>query len=114
MFGVLIAFAFISRQQPKTSLALSGLMVAFAVVTLFWLPWSVPWLSIQAYDAHLNQKYDQAISYYGQIISLEPNNGWAFYNRSHAYHMAGDDVKALADANRAYELGAFDPQQGAK
>jgi rhomboid protease GluP len=114
VFGVLIAFGFITHHQRKTSLALSGLFVVFAVVTLFWLPWSARWLGYRAYDAHLNQKYDQAISYYSRVIALEPENGWAFNNRANAYHLAGDDVKAQADALRAYELGAFDPQQEGK
>lgn len=111
VFGMLAAFAFATHYRRRTSLTLVSVMIAVSALFLFWVPWSIPWLSAKGYHAHIANQYRQAIGYYSRIIALDPENGWAFYNRASAYHMAGDDAKAQADTVRAIELGVVNPYE---
>jgi GlpG protein len=89
LFGAGVAGAFLLPfNQRLIQLALSAMIVA-AVVSLFWCPWSVPWLSYKAYAAHDAGDYRTAIRYYDRIIEKEPENSWALGNRRLAYQALG-------------------------
>ena len=49
--------------------------------------------------------YDQAIADFDEAIALDPQDALAYANRGYAYYNLGDDDKAIADYERALELG---------
>jgi membrane associated rhomboid family serine protease len=104
LFGVLVAACFVTRYQPR--LAVTGLIVLSisAIVSLLWAPWSPRWLAIKAYHAHVAQEYPKALDYYTRIIAIDPDNAWAYINRSFTHQALGDMDKAAADRAKALEL----------
>ncbi|MDC0936172.1 tetratricopeptide repeat protein [Pirellulales bacterium] len=89
-------------------------LVVASIVPLFWCPWSVTWLSNKAYNAHTAERkaynahtaerYDVAVDRYTQIIHLDPDNSWAYLNRSIVYQALGQPDKAKADLQRARDI----------
>jgi tetratricopeptide (TPR) repeat protein len=79
-------------------------MVVLSIIPLVWCPWSVAWLSKQAYDAHAAERYDEAIERYSEIIRRDPNNAWAHLSRGRAYQAIGEKGNAELDLRRAHEL----------
>lgn len=104
MFGAFVAAAFALRFHPRLMLTSAGVMLALAITFLFWCPWSVTWLSLKAYDAHLAEQYETALARYSQIIRRDPHNAWAYHSRGLAYQSLGQPEQSQADLNRAYEL----------
>ena len=51
---------------------------------------------------------DRAIADYGEAITINPKNAWAYSNRSRMYLYTGFS-QALADGNQAVELDLKDP-----
>jgi GlpG protein len=104
LFGGAVAGSFLLRFRPR--LIFSGLvaLVVFSIVPLFWCPWSITWLSDKAYNAHAAAQYDVAVKRYTQITNLDPDNAWAYLNRSYAYQALGQLDKAQADLQRAREI----------
>ena len=104
LFGSAVAGAF--YLNFKRRLVLSGLvgLLVFSIIPLFWCPWSVAWLSIKAYDAHAAGQYGVAIDRYTQITHIDPDNAWAYLNRSYAYQTLGQQEKAESDLRRAREI----------
>jgi GlpG protein len=89
LFGAGVAGAFLLPYRKRlVQIALSAMIVA-AIGSLFWCPWSVPWLSYKAYAAHDAGDYRTAIRYYDRIIEKEPENSWASGNRRLAYQALG-------------------------
>ncbi|MFC1858124.1 tetratricopeptide repeat protein [Thermodesulfobacteriota bacterium] len=66
-----------------------------------------------AYDylgwLYIKQKlHDESMSYLNKSIEINPDNGWALYNRGRIHFIKGDLEDALNDAQRACELGFKD------
>jgi tetratricopeptide (TPR) repeat protein len=58
----------------------------------------------------LLRRYQEAIADYNEAIRLKPDQGVFYQNRSYAYFASGDKKKALADAEKAQNLGVtMDP-----
>ena len=106
LFGVLAGGYFVPRLRPRLVLVGLAAMFALSIVPLFWCPWSVLWLSTQAYNAHAARQYDRAIERYSQVIRMEPDNAWAYYNRSTVYEELDEPHKAQEDRQKAL---AIDP-----
>ena len=70
---------------------------------------SVTWLSNKAFNAHLARRYDVAVDRYTQIIRIDPDNAWAYLNRSYVYQALGQPEEARTDLEKA--LG-IDPSIG--
>jgi GlpG protein len=104
LFGCLVAGSFVAPYHRR--LALSGLvvMVVLSVVLLFWCPWSITWLSNQAFQAHQAQRYADAFELYTRILRMDPTNAWALYNRSGVYEALGQVQQSEADLVRALQL----------
>ena len=85
LFGVAVAGTFVLHVKRRLMSAGLGALVVFSIVPLFWCPWSVTWLSHQAYKAHAAGRYDAAVDRYTQVIRIAPDNAWAYLNRSFAY-----------------------------
>lgn len=104
LFGGAVAGAFALHFKPRLVLAALVVLVAFSIVPLYWCPWSVLWLSTKAYEAHTAEQYKVAIERYTQIIHLDPDNSWAYLNRSIVYQSLGLPEMANADLQRAREI----------
>ena len=104
LFGGAVAGAFILRFKPRLVLAGLVALVVLSIIPLFWCPWSVTWLSHKAYNAHAGERYDVALDRYTQVIQIDPDNAWAYLNRSFVYQALGQPEKAQADLQRAREI----------
>jgi GlpG protein len=104
VFGVLVAATFGSGYWRRIAQATLAALVVGAVVPLYWAPWSVQWLTVKAYDAHVALRYDDAVNYYSRIIKLDPDNALAYINRSLAYRGLGDVDRAEADREKALAI----------
>jgi GlpG protein len=107
LFGLAVAGScFVLRYPPRLVRAgLIGLVVC-SIIPLFWCPWSVAWLSRKAFDAHAAGRYEAALDRYAQIIRRDPDNAWAYLNRSSVREALGDPEGAQADLRKAR---AIDP-----
>lgn len=74
IIGLLIAFKFIVKKYEKLSLSLLILLSCFSVSMLYICPWSVSWMSVQAYHHHHDKEYEEARFYYEKILWFDPNN----------------------------------------
>lgn len=101
--GAVVASLVIRWRPWLTGLVLAGLVTG-SIVPLVWCPWSVTWLSQQAYSAHLAERYAEAIDYYSQIIRRDPRNAWALMNRGLILRSIGDREEGEADMQRAREI----------
>ena len=104
LFGGAVAGSFVLRYKPRLMLAGLAALAVFSIIPLFWCPWSVTWLSHKAYDAHAAERYDAALDRYTHIIQIDPDNAWAYLNRSGVYQAPGDSEKAQADFQKARDI----------
>lgn len=104
LFGGAVAGSFVLNNRPRLMLAGMSLLVVLSIIPLFWCPWSISWLSHRAYNAHAAEHYETALKWYTQIIQLDPQNAWAYRNRSGVYGALGESDKAAADLERVHQL----------
>jgi len=102
--GAAVAGIAVHGKWFRQSIAGMALLAAFTVISLFWAPWSVDWLSSQAYNAHSAERFGEARSYYTRVIDRDPNNAWAYINRSIVNDVLGNPFEARSDRERAVEL----------
>ena len=55
----------------------------------------------EAVEAHWKWNLEKAIRLYTRVVTLDPNNARAYFNRGVAYRSQGDMDRALADFNHA-------------
>ncbi len=108
IFGMAVA-AVVTRRHQLLGMCAAITCAAAAVLPLFWMPWSVEWLSHRAYAAHDHARLDEAIEWYGKIIARDAKNAWAYYNRALAWEGKGETERASADFDVAKRL---DPSYG--
>jgi GlpG protein len=104
LFGASIAAAWVLRPYRPLAVAAAGALLAASVMFCVWCPWSITWLSNEAYKAHAAGRYVDAIEAYTRIIQREPEYAWAFQNRSFAYQAVGNEDKAEKDMETALQL----------
>ncbi|MCB9769096.1 MAG: rhomboid family intramembrane serine protease [Candidatus Omnitrophica bacterium] len=104
IFGGLVAFAFTVKSYRRLSQAGLIALIALSWVPLFWCPWSTTWLGKEAYAAHSEGRYEEALDYYNRIIKKDPYNAWAYSNRADINRRLGKYVDALRDERKAAEL----------
>ncbi len=104
LFGSCVAGASVLPPWRALGRSMTGIVVAIAILLLFWCPWSPTWLSIKAYDAHVAGRYQEAVEQYTRVIRVAPQNAWAFLNRSYAYQALGNDEQAGKDSATAHTL----------
>jgi rhomboid protease GluP len=104
IFGAAVANYFIVGYRRTGTLAGLAGMVLFCIISLFWCPWSVTWLSQKAYAAHVAAQYDRARDLYSRIIQIDPKNAWAYQNRSAVFDSLGKDEEARHDLEAARKI----------
>jgi rhomboid protease GluP len=105
VFGSLVAGYFMVRYKPVLTFSGLSFLIILTIIPLFWCPWSVTWLSIKARNAQIEQKYAEAIERYTQILQLDNENAWAYYNRGRIYEYLDKPELAEADLEQAKRLG---------
>lgn len=103
-FGAAATGFFRVGRKRQLMLATFFASILAAVVPLFWCPWSVSWLTIKALAAHESERYREAVDLYSRIIRIDPDDAWAYANRSDAYDALGELEKSQADATKALQL----------
>jgi rhomboid protease GluP len=111
LFGAGVASTFVTRDQRRWISVSFAAFVLISFVPLVWCPWSVTWLSMKAYNAHLEQHYEEALKWYSKVIAVQPNNDWAYTNRSMVYTSLNQQEKADEDLNRARQLNLNSEQK---
>ncbi len=104
LFGAAVAGAFVLQFNRRLMFAGLVTLVVSSIVPLFWCPWSITWLSYKAYNAHIEERYDAALERYTQIINLDPENSWAYLNRSFVFESLSKPEEAQADLQKAREI----------
>jgi GlpG protein len=104
LFGAGVAGAFALSYRPRLAFFALTLFVLGSIPPLLWCPWSVTWLSLKAYDAHLAEHVDEAIYWYTRIVQRDPGNACAYLNRGNLYQATNRDHLARRDFERAREL----------
>lgn len=104
VFGAVVATAFVLHTAPRLMKAGLLALMALSIVPLFWAPWSVTWLSHQAFERHAGGEFEKALDLYSRVIDAEPRNSWAYLNRSMVHEELGQADKAEADFNTACQL----------
>ena len=104
LFGAAVAGAFVLQFNRRLMFVGLATLVVLSIVPLFWCPWSITWLSHKAYNAHAEERYDAALKRYTQIINLDPENSWAYLNRSFVYESLSKPDEAQADLQKAQEI----------
>lgn len=75
-----MSLAYISRFQRKIQLTISLILLFFSTTMIFWTPFSISYLSSKAYNLHKDQKVDEAILVYKQILERDAKNEFAKEN----------------------------------
>ena len=104
LFGAVVAGAFVLHTAPRLMKAGLLALVALSMIPLLWAPWSIPWLSHQAFETHTGGDFKRALDLYSRVIDAEPRNSWAYLNRSMVHEELGQADKAEADFNTACQL----------
>jgi len=72
--------AYISRFQTTRQVTISLSLLLFLTSMIFWTPFSTAYLSHKAYNLHKDQKIDEAILLYKQILDRDNDNEFAKEN----------------------------------
>lgn len=75
-----LTFAYISRFQISRQVTISALILGILTSMIYWTPFSTSYLSHKAYDLHKDQKVDEAILVYKQILNRDDKNEFAKEN----------------------------------
>jgi GlpG protein len=105
LFGLAVAEAFVCRRRIALMLFNLAALGILATLPLFWCPWSVTWVSIQANKALVKQDYPAAIGWYQRALKLgqEPAFVWeslaqiyGYQNRQAEYAEALEKLRQVA------------------
>jgi membrane associated rhomboid family serine protease len=97
LFGMAIAAVFVLRYRLLLTAPGLALLLACAVVPLFWAPWSREWVSAQAGIAHTQHDYPRAVALYRRSLQMGGDRTWAWHNLAVIYGYT-HDASNYADA----------------
>jgi len=99
LFGMAIAGSVVlGRGRTIIRLTAAALLIA-SIVTLFWCPWSVGWVSSKALKAFVRGDYPTAIRELQRSSDLGADRVWVFKNLALAYFLRGDLTQYKATLN---------------
>ena len=104
LFGMLVAAVLVLKYRRQLLIPALVILVAGSLLPVFWCPWSVAWLGLQANRAYQAGDHGRAITFYDQAIAKDPNAAWAYFNRACSYRAVGNRAKAQADFTKASQL----------
>lgn len=102
-----VAFSESKWQFPATAavIALAGL----AITPLYWNPFSVDWVSLEALKAMKARKWDESIRHYERSMELGQDRVWALDGIARVQGMRGDQpamLKTIAEIERIDQAAA--------
>jgi rhomboid protease GluP len=103
-WGIIVADIFVVKYKPRLSQIAGFAMIVVSIVPLFWCPWSVIWVSKQAYNAHSKGDYVNAINFYNRSLELGQDPVWVYTNLASAYKSIGDQPKYEEAVKKVQEL----------
>jgi membrane associated rhomboid family serine protease len=94
-----MTLAFISRFQMAIQVSISLILLMFLATMIFWTPYSTSYLSHKAYNLHKDQKVDEAILVYKQILERDAKNEFAKENlkQLEIYQLSEKAIKLQVD-----------------
>lgn len=104
LFGVSVAGSLILFEKRNLSRCGWAALLVGSIVPLFWCPWSIGWHMHRAYNAHVAERYESALKHYSVVIERDPENAWAYANRSGVYLALGHPEQSQADLRKAHEI----------
>jgi GlpG protein len=104
LFGIIIADIFVVRHKACLAKIASVALIVSSIVPLFWCPWSVIWVSKQAYNAHSKGDYASAINYYHRSLDLGQDRIWVYTNLAKAYEAIGDQANQEKTLKKLQQL----------
>ena len=102
--GSLVGLAVYARRHKAAYRLALAVLILSSLIPLFWAPWSVDWMGLQAYRAHSEGEYERAVEWYTAILEHDPINAWALYNRGVAFENLGMQPEADRDIGLAMHL----------
>jgi membrane associated rhomboid family serine protease len=106
LFGMGVA-SFWLKRFPRVPVALGlALLIAIAVVPLFWCPWASGWTSKQAYDAHARENYRQAVKWYRRTLALGEDPKWVWHNLAQIHGYLGQPLEYRQALDQLRKLDA--------
>jgi len=103
-WGIIVADIFVIRYKAVLSKIASVALIVASIIPLFWCPWSVIWVSKQAYNAHSKGDYFKAINLYNRSLELGQDPAWVYANLASAYKAIGDQSKYEEAVKKAQQL----------
>lgn len=79
LWGILLGYLS-TISNKKLAISLPILFLIISSIPLFWSPWSISWLSTQAYNFHKDQNYERAKIFYVKILEKDSANSFALEN----------------------------------
>jgi GlpG protein len=79
-------------------------IIILSAATLFFSPWSEPWLQSRAFKAHSKGNYRLAEEYYTRLLGRNPDDEWVLENRADVREALGKVQAAQQDKQRAEQL----------
>jgi GlpG protein len=79
-------------------------IIILSAATLFYSPWSEPWLGSRAFRADCNGNYPLAEEYYSRLLNRDPDDAWALENRASVREELHKTQEAQQDKQRAEQL----------
>lgn len=101
LLGWTAANGLVLKHRQLLMLPLLAVLIIASLVPLFWCPWSVTWLGLQASNAYQAADHRRAIGYYDRVLAIDAEAAWAYYNRGVSYLAVGDHMRSHADFLKA-------------
>lgn len=102
--GAILGRTVVSKEYVFWLHGASAAMLLVSLVPLFWMPYSLAWISYKADAAYDQDNPREAIGWLTKAIEMDDTYAWAYYNRACAYEEIGKAEKADLDFAKALEL----------
>lgn len=101
LWGALIGFL-ACKTKWVLRILVPTVVMGVSMIPLFWAPWNIGWLSVQAYDLHDARKLEEAKVYYEKILEKDSTYSFALDNMKLIY------LEELTDSfQQAQQLGEY-------
>jgi membrane associated rhomboid family serine protease len=102
IWGCVLGYA-LTLRYTALKVALPLIVFAVCLIPLKWAPWSVTWLSHQAFTYDVKGEHDKASEYYNKVLEKDPSSSFALHN---SLLIKIEDVKAIEDKGNYIEAEA--------
>lgn len=104
IFGWLAGRALVLKKQAGLSVVVLVCSIAIAIAPMFWMPGSIDWVNLKAYQAGMDENNESALKWYSRSIQMDPNDAWAYYGRALAYRNTGRYEESQKDIDKVLQI----------